>query len=44
MKIIKEYRKSVKYRCRKCKNVTTSKKGSPCAVSGVCGTCFENQR
>ena len=44
MKIIKEFRKSVRFICNKCGYPVTAKKGSTCAINGKCSPCIENLR
>ena len=44
MKIIKEFRKSVKFICNKCGYPVTAKKGSICAISCKCSPCIEGLR
>lgn len=39
MKILKEYKNSIRFICRKCGNAQLAKKGSQCAISGLCSRC-----
>lgn len=39
MKVVKEYKRSVKIECNSCRRNFVSVKGSPCHVAGLCSNC-----